>query len=224
MGKERIFIKMYDGCVRTLEDVRYVPELIHNLLSIGVLDKSGCIIKMLRIIKGAMTIMKGVLSNGLYTLMGNTVRDTIAATVGFDINKTLLLHMRLGHVSEKGFHELSKQGLLEGDHISKIEFYETCTLGKASRANFTHSTHKSSGILDYVHYDLGGPARVDSKGGSRYFMSIIDDHSSKVWVYFPKTKDQAFSSFKSWKTIFENQTFKKVKKLRTDNGLEFGAS
>jgi transposase InsO family protein len=32
---------------------------------------------------------------------------------------------------------------------------------------------------------------------------------------------EAFSAFKEWKTMVENQTEKKVKKLRTDNGMEF---
>lgn len=36
-----------------------------------------------------------------------------------------------------------------------------------------------------------------------------------------KTKDQAFEKFKEWKTLVENQPGLKVKKLRTDNGLEF---
>ena len=30
-----------------------------------------------------------------------------------------------------------------------------------------------------------------------------------------------FPTFKKWKTLVETQTGKKVKKLRTDNGLEF---
>jgi hypothetical protein len=36
-----------------------------------------------------------------------------------------------------------------------------------------------------------------------------------------KDKSEAFSIFKEWKTMVENQTEKKVKKLRTDNGMEF---
>ena len=36
-----IRIKMYDGIVRTLTDVRYVPELRKNLISMGFLDNAG---------------------------------------------------------------------------------------------------------------------------------------------------------------------------------------
>ena len=56
---------MFDGYIRTLDGVRYVPKLKRNFLSIGILYKFGCSIKFLggemKIIKGAMTIMRGVL-------------------------------------------------------------------------------------------------------------------------------------------------------------------
>ncbi|KAH9647724.1 Integrase catalytic domain-containing protein [Citrus sinensis] len=69
--------------------------------------------------------------------------------------------------------------------------------------------------------DLWGPAQTISLGGSTYFLSIIDDYSRRVWVYVLKHKDQVFGKFREWKFLVENQTGLKVKKLRTDNGLEF---
>ncbi|TXG68247.1 hypothetical protein EZV62_003182 [Acer yangbiense] len=69
--------------------------------------------------------------------------------------------------------------------------------------------------------DLWGPSKVSTHGGNRYFLSLIDDHSRKVWIYLLKSKDQAFENFKAWKRQVENQTSKTIKVLRTDNGLEF---
>nr|GFA63844.1 retrovirus-related Pol polyprotein from transposon TNT 1-94 [Tanacetum cinerariifolium] len=43
----------------------------------------------------------------------------------------------------------------------------------------------------------------------------------RVWVYLLRFKHEAFEKFKEWKQLVENQTGKTVKKLRTDNGLEF---
>jgi len=40
-------------------------------------------------------------------------------------------------------------------------------------------------------------------------------------VYFLKHKDEALFTFKEWKLLIENQTGKKIKRLRTNNGLEF---
>lgn len=50
---------------------------------------------------------------------------------------------------------------------------------------------------------------------------MIDDYSRKLWIYFLKTKNEAFNKFVEWKTLIENQTGNKIKRLRTDNGLEF---
>lgn len=52
-------------------------------------------------------------------------------------------------------------------------------------------------------------------------MSLIDDYSAIVWVYVLKNKEEVFDKFKSWKTLVETQTEKMIKRLRTDNGLEF---
>lgn len=51
----------------------------------------------------------------------------------------------------------------------------------------------------------------------QYFLSIIDDYSRNVWLYFLKSKDEAFARFCELKMLVENQVDKKVKCLRTDN-------
>ncbi|CAA0819883.1 Unknown protein [Striga hermonthica] len=62
---------------------------------------------------------------------------------------------------------------------------------------------------------------VESLGGSRYFLTFIDDASRKVWVYFLNTKDQVFEYFKSFHVMVERETEKKLKCLRSDNGGEY---
>ena len=112
---------------------------------------------------------------------------------------------------------MEKQGLLCGDKLGKLEFCEHCIYGKASRLKFNKAVHITKGILNYVHSDLWGPSSYESLGGGRYFMSIIDDFSKKVWIYILKTEDEAFQKFKQLKKMVEVQTGKKVKHLRTDN-------
>lgn len=92
-----------------------------------------------------------------------------------------------------------------------------------ARARGCNSTQENitAKILEYVHSDLWGPSRTPTLGGARYFMTIIDDLPRKVWIYLLKTKDEAFNVFKNWKITVERQTGKKVKALRTDNGLEY---
>jgi transposase InsO family protein len=93
--------------------------------------------------------------------------------------------------------------------------------GKHKRVKFNTAIHKTEGILDYVHADLWGPSRKPSVNGCRYMLTIIDDYSRRVFPYFLKHKYDAFDAFKSWKIMIEKQIERKVKVLRTDNGIEF---
>jgi hypothetical protein len=86
---------------------------------------------------------------------------------------------------------------------------------------FKTATHKTEGILDYVHSNIWEPVRTPSKRGAQYFMSFIDDYSRKAWVYFLKNKFEAFAKFKIWKGEVENLTGRKIKCLRTDNDIEY---
>ena len=71
--------------------------------------------------------------------------------------------------------------------------------------------------LELVHNDLWGPSPVASLGGSRYYITFIDDSSRKIWVYFLKNKSNVFETFKKWKAMVETKTGLKVKCLRLDN-------
>lgn len=82
-GIGSVNIKMHDGYDRVLTNVRYVPELRKNLITLGMLDNLGCLIKVengyMKIIKGVMNVMKGKLSNGLYSLIGDSMIGTVAS-------------------------------------------------------------------------------------------------------------------------------------------------
>lgn len=57
--------------------------------------------------------------------------------------------------------------------------------------------------------------------GGMYYVSFIDDFSRKTWIYFLKTKDEAFCRFQELKSLVENQTRNKIKVLRSDNGGDY---
>uniref|UniRef100_A0A2N9GMG5 Integrase catalytic domain-containing protein n=1 Tax=Fagus sylvatica TaxID=28930 RepID=A0A2N9GMG5_FAGSY len=226
IGMGTIKIKMSDGVVRTLEEVRHIPDMRKNLISLGTLDSKGYSYKsengIMKVSKGAMVVMTGQkISSNVYKLLGNTILGGVAAVAESEDDDTLLWHMRLGHISERGMRELHKRNLLTGIKSCKLDFCKYCIMGKQCRVRFKTATHKTKGILDYVHSDIWGPVRTPSKGGAQYFMSFIDDYSRKAWVYFLKNKSEAFAKFKIWKAEVENQTGRKIKCLRTDNGTEY---
>jgi transposase InsO family protein len=72
-----------------------------------------------------------------------------------------------------------------------------------------------------VHTYVWGPAQVSSLGGSNYYVTFIDDATRKTWVYFIRQKSDVFDTFKKWKDLVENETGKKLKCLRSDNGGEY---
>ena len=60
-GIGTVKIKMFDGIVRTLTDVKHVPDLKKNLISLGTLDATGCkftaVGGVMKVSKGAMVVM-----------------------------------------------------------------------------------------------------------------------------------------------------------------------
>lgn len=52
-------------------------------------------------------------------------------------------------------------------------------------------------------------------------MTFIDDASRKTFVYFLKSKKSVLDCLKDFKAFAETQTGKQIKRLRTDNGLEY---
>jgi len=103
-GVDTILIKMFDGMVRELKDVRYVPQMKKNLISIRASGRDG----VLKMLKGSMIVLKGVRRNNLYYLKGNTVIGQLATSVGSDDDSIRLWHIRLGHTCEKTLQALAK--------------------------------------------------------------------------------------------------------------------
>lgn len=91
---------MYDGVCKELQNVRYVPELKRNLISLNTLDGLGCSYKaenwVLEVFKGSLDIMKGIKKNGFYILQENIVCGEAAISNEERKDKTLIWHLRLG--------------------------------------------------------------------------------------------------------------------------------
>ena len=138
---------MFDGVIRTLCDVRHVPDLRKNLISLGTLYSNGFSYKyangVMKMSKGVLIVMKGQKMEGnIYKLMGNTIVGG-AATVEPELDSTALWHMRLGHMGEHGMMELHKRKLLKGIKPCKLEFCKYYVFGKQNKVKFKTATHKT---------------------------------------------------------------------------------
>jgi GAG-pre-integrase domain len=145
-GVGTVRIKMHDGIIRTLTDVRHIPDLTQNLIFLSSLEDVGCKFQsnggVLKVSKGVHTLMKAKKIRTLYFLKGTSIVGTAAIMNSTsDSDNTKLWHMRLGHMSERGMTLLSKEGLLCGQCIGKLDFYEDCVFGKQKRLNFSIDVH-----------------------------------------------------------------------------------
>jgi len=65
----------------------------------------------------------------------------------------------------------------------------------------------------------------NNSGITSWWLSLlcyfIDDATRKTWVYCIGQKSDVFYTFKKWKALVENETGKRLKCLRSDNGCEY---
>jgi hypothetical protein len=164
-------------------------------------------------------IEKGEKVGTLYLCTGNIDSSISLASTGVD---TTLWHHRLGHMSEKGMQILHKRNLFPDLKQIDLDLCEHCVYGKHKRVIFLRvKKKKKSERLELVHTDVWGPAQVSSLGGSRYYVTFIDDETRKTWVYYIQQKSDVFDTFKKWKDLVENEIGKRLKCLGSDNGGEY---
>ncbi|KAJ4736375.1 Transposon Ty1-NL2 Gag-Pol polyprotein [Rhynchospora pubera] len=221
-GKGDVHIKSDNGYKWALHDVRYIPGLKKNLISVGQLDKEGFRIIFgegsWKIVKEALVVARGTKTSTLY-LINSSVPLVAVAGAKADPN---LWHKRLGHMSDKGMKVLASKELLPTMKSVEIDFCEDCVFGKQKRVSFSKvGRERKEKKLELVHTDVWGPAPVQSHSGSLYYVTFIDDSTRKVWVYFLKHKSDVFGVFKKWKAEVENESGCKLKSLRSDNGGEY---
>ena len=146
---------------------------------LGVLESQRLTIiqreRLLKVVIGALTVMKNTRRNNLYYFQGSTVIGSTSIVSGRDVDleATKLWHMLLGHTNEKALQTLMKQGLLKGANSYKLEFCEHCVLGKQTRVKFDLEIH-------YIHSDVWGPTKIAFLEGMHYVVTFVDDYSRKV--------------------------------------------
>ena len=91
-GIGTVQIKIFDGMIRELKEVRYLPQLKRNLISVGALKTLGLEVSIkdgiLKMTKGSMVV--GVRQNNLYYLKGSIVTGQVATTTDSENDSTKL--------------------------------------------------------------------------------------------------------------------------------------
>jgi hypothetical protein len=63
--------------------------------------------------------------------------------------------------------------------------------------------------------------KTESIGGCKYYVSFIDDHTRKLWIYFMKHKGEVFQHFLNFKAMAEKEKGVSIKCLRFDGGGKY---
>lgn len=139
-------------------------------------------------------------------------------------NDSWLWHKRYGHLNFHGLKLLHEKKMVIGlPSINQVEeVCEGCIYGKHQRASFPNGkSWRAKKPLQLVHSDICGPMQTPSLSNSKYFLLFIDDFSRICWVYFLKSKSEAFSEFLIFKAQVEKECGYLIHTLRTDGGGEF---
>eukprot|EP00731_Ephydatia_muelleri_P005270 Em0002g1446a len=153
-------------------------------------------------------------------------QEKVSIASGFPVNNKInLWHQRLGHLNEHQLKEMASQDLVKGLRIpcnTRMSFCEKCVEGKMARKPFQSVGEiRTTRKLQLVHSDVCGPMPTESIGGSRYFVTFVDDYSRFCRVYFMKRKSEAFDKFKEFGRCSTNECGLSIGIFRSDNGGEY---
>ena len=180
-----------------LTDVLYIKGLKVNLLSITQICDEDFLVqfsKKRRLIlnEEGVQVLKGLwTTDNCYGVIPKPSITCRSARV----NLLELWHQRLGHANYKRVAKVSKLEAVIG--LPKFGKVEKNVCGPCQLGKQTKSSHPKVNIvttsrpLELLHVDLMGPTRIESMGGKRYIMVVVDDFSRYSWLDFLREMSEA---------------------------------
>jgi len=217
----------------SLTDAYVSPGLTSNLISVGQLVDNGCKVEFsnsgcfVQDQHSEKMIAKGPKVGHLFPL--SSLLSLCSLMPFISCNSTIvsfqLWHKRLGHPNSNVLHHLIKSRVLGNKHFpsfSVVQFdCNSCKLGKSKILPFPIHQSNVNQPFDMIHCDLWGITPVISHAQYKYFITFIDDYSHFTWVYFLRSKAEAFTTFKFFHAFVQTQFSFKIKILHYDNGGEY---
>ena len=136
-----------------------------------------------------------------------------------------LWHQRLGHASQKQLEKISKcdaiVSLLKFEKIDKC-ICGPCQIGKQIKSKHPSITSvQTSRPLELLHIDLMGPARVQSLGGKKYILVVVDDFTRYTWVVLLKDKAEAPEKMIHLCKKLQVEKDIVIARIKSDHGREY---
>jgi hypothetical protein len=121
-------------------------------------------------------------------------------------------HHCLGHLCCSRLSTLIKSGCIGHTSVESIFHCKGCKLRKQIQLPYFSSDSYSTKPFDLIHSDVWGPVPFVSKGGHKYYVVFIDDHSRYTWIYFMKRRSELHSIYKSFVRMVHTQFSTSIKK------------
>ncbi|KAK2354410.1 putative mitochondrial protein [Trifolium repens] len=229
-----------------LNNLLLVPSITKNLISVSqfsrdnnvyfVFSADSCLVKSQA--NDAILLKGRVGRDGLYEfpdLALNSAKSSSSLHSSVSINTVshctppislapsshYLWHLRLGHPNNHVFKLVLQSCNFSISNKDTMPFCTACCVGKSHRLHSPASTTTYHKPLELVYSDLWGPSPSPSTLGYSYYISFVDAFSRFTWIYLLKSKSDALTVFKQFKTMVELQLGHPLKVLQTDWGGEF---
>ena len=225
-GVGTVDLKFTSGKIVQLRNVQHVPTMNKNLVSGSLLCRDGfkVVLESNKVVvsKFGQFIGKGYECGGLFRFsLSDFSNKSVNHICGNVSDDTSVWHSRLCHINFGLMSRLSSLSLIPNFTIAKGSKCHSCVQSKQPRKPHKAAEERNLAPLELIHSDLCEMNGVLTKGGKRYFMTLIDDATRFCYVYLLRTKDEALDYFKIYKAEVENQLERKIKRLRSDRGGEY---
>ena len=229
LGKGDVRIELPNSAKRTktiLKEAIHAPDMAFTLILVGQLDDAKCSATF----SGGMSTIRNPsgctmvtipCANGLYHITAPedppTVNYASIAMVKLTISEA---HRKLSHIAPSAIKYTIAKGHITSiqlDPESKPELCEACAKAKAALQPFPkESKTRATKYGEHVHWDLWGPASVQSLSRNLYVAARIDDATRETVLYFQAKKSQTIDSYKCDEALIKTQTGNCIKVARSD--------
>lgn len=215
-----------------LRGVLLVPDLAINLFSfkammthgfgayffggqVEIVDEGG--IRFVGRARGNIYVLPRVLTDPSRPYITGVAATAASAAVW---------HSRLAHAGREAL--LGTRAAVHGLEMEKTHprralhaLCEPCVVSKQARGTFPPSDTATTTPLALVHTDVCGPMPVNSLGGSRYFVTVLDDYSGMLAAIPIKTKADAGPALQREVARWETKLGRGLQRWRSDRGGEY---
>jgi len=213
-----------------LDNVLLVKGLTANVISISQLCDQGLEVNFSKpeyhiTYKKGEVLMKGTRSKDNCYLWVSQEEARLTTRLMSKEEEVKLWHQKLGHLHLKGMKKVISSKAIRGLPDLKIvenNICGECQIGKQTRMSHPRLEYQvTSKVLELLHMDLMGPMQVESIGGKRYVLVVVDDFSRFNWVNFFREKSYTFDVFKDLYTQLQREKDSGIVRIRSDHGTEF---